>query len=63
MLVLDRATYHTVLYENDKRPVQAWNKKRLVDSTIRWNGVPDNWPLNRAHQKSKSQLLEQAKKK
>ena len=62
VLVLDRATYHTVLDENDKRQVQAWNKKRLVDSILRWKGVPDNWPLNWAHQKSKSQLLEQAKK-
>ena len=62
VLVLDRATYHTVLDEEDKCPVQSWNKKRIVDSTIRWNGVPENWPLTWAHQKSKSQLLEQARK-
>ena len=62
VLVLDRATYRTVLDENDKRPVEARNKKRIVDSIIRWNGVPDDWTLNWAHQKSKSQLLDQAKK-
>ena len=53
------ATYHTVIGEYDKRPVQAWNKKSLVN-TVTWrNGVPDNWQLTWTYQKSKSQLLEQ----
>ena len=62
VLVLDRATYHTVHDENDKLPVQSWNKNRLVNCIIRWNVFPDNWRLIWAHHKSKSQLLEQVKK-
>ena len=35
VVVLNRATYHTVLDEEDRRPTTAWNKHRLVDSTRR----------------------------
>lgn len=62
VLIFNRATYLTVLDENDKLLVQAWNKKRLVSSFISWNGVSTNWTLTWAHQKSKSQPVEQAKK-
>ena len=45
VLVLDRATYHTSLDEEDKRPAMSWNKARLADSIVRWEGIPDDWPL------------------
>ena len=60
LIVLDQAIYQTVLDEDDKWPVETWNKTRLVNSTIRCNAVPDNWLLTWAHQKSKSELLEVA---
>ena len=42
VLVLDRASYHAIPDENDMRPVQFWNRNRLVNSIIRWNGVLEN---------------------
>ena len=62
VVVLDRATYHTVLDDEDRKPVMAWNKARLIDSIKRWGGAPDNWPLTWAQQKTKHQLLDHAKK-
>ncbi len=62
VLVLDRISYHNVLDEHDKRPVQSQNKKRIVNSILRWDGVPDTWPLAWAHEKSKFQLLEHTNK-
>ena len=35
MIVLDRATYHTVLDEEDRNPVGAWNKARMIESIER----------------------------
>ena len=61
VLVLDRETYHTVLDEEDRWPVNSWNKKRLADSIVRWEGIPDDWPLNWRNLKSKPQLLQQAR--
>lgn len=62
VLVLDRATYHTKLDDEDRRPTTAWNKAKLSDAIIRWKGVPDEWPENWKMKKTKSQLLEQARK-
>ena len=42
ILVLDRATYHTFLDEEDKRPVTSLNKARLADSIARWEGVTED---------------------
>ncbi len=35
LMVLDRATYHTVLDEEDRRPVTSWNKEKLADALKR----------------------------
>ena len=61
-VVLDRATYHTVLDDEDRRPVQSWSKSRLISSIKRWGGPPDNWVLTWANQKTKHQLLHHARK-
>ncbi len=45
LMVLDRATYDTVLDEEDRRPVTSWNKKKLAEALKRWDGIPDDWPL------------------
>ncbi len=60
-MVLDRATYHTVLDEEDRRPVTSWNKKKLADALKRWDVFLDDWPLTWEKTKTKSQLLEQAR--
>ena len=45
VLVLDRATYQTIIDEEDKRPATSWNKTRLADSVARWEGISDDWFL------------------
>ena len=32
VVVLDRATYYSVLDDEDRRPVTSWNKARIIDS-------------------------------
>ena len=59
--MLDRATYHTVLEDDDKWPIRNWNKRRLAESTLRWGGAPENWPLTWVQKKTKSQILKQAR--
>ena len=61
VVVLDRATYHTVLDDEDKLPVTSWNKGQLVEAIRRWRGAPDNWPLTWVRTKSKYQLLDYAR--
>ena len=61
VLVLDRATYHTFLDEEDKRPTTCWNKSNLANAVVRWDGIPDDWPLAWRVQKSKNELYEQAR--
>ena len=58
VLVLDHATYHTVLVDKDRRPVTSWNKNRLVSAMRRWGGALDDWPLTWALRKTKHQLLD-----
>jgi len=60
VIVLDRATYHTHLDDDDRKPTKAWNKKRLGDAIVRWGGQPDDWPLTWRKKKTKAQLFEQA---
>ena len=45
VLVLDRATYHTYIDEEDKRPNTSWNKNRISDSIVRSGGPSEDWPL------------------
>ena len=51
VLVLDRATCHTFLDEEDKRPITSWNKSKLANAIVKWDGVPDDWPLKWRAQK------------
>ena len=60
-MVLDRATYHTFLDEEDKRPTISWNESKLANASTRWNGIPEEWPLTWRVQNSKNELLEQAR--
>ena len=53
VVVLDRATYHTVLDDEYRKPVGARNKTRLIDSIKRWGGATDDWPLTWAKQRQK----------
>ena len=57
MIVLDRATYQTVLEEEDKHPVNSCNKLQLVEVIKQWRGVLGNWPLTWVLTRSKHQLL------
>ena len=45
VLVLDRATYHTYIDEEDKRPNTSWIKTLVIDSIVRWGGRSEDWPL------------------
>ena len=62
VIVFDRATCHTVLDGEDRKPVGAWNRIRLIDSIERWVGAPDDCPPTWGRQKTKNQLLDYAKK-
>ena len=62
VLVLDRATYHTALDDDDRWPVTSWNKSRLCSAIDRWGGAPDDWPLTWKRRKSKNDLLEQSRR-
>lgn len=62
VIVFDRATYHTVLDDNDRRPVQSWNKNRLICAILRWGGPPEDWTVEWKSKKTKAQLLEYARK-
>ena len=62
VLVLDRATYHTVYDDEDRKPVTSWNKNRLFSAIRRWGGAPDDWPLTWASRKTKHQLLDYPRK-
>ena len=57
VVVLDRATYHTVLDEEDRRPTTAWKKQSLVDRIRRWGGAPDNWPFTWSTKKKKTTAI------
>ena len=58
VLVLDRATYHTKLADDDKMPRKSWRKHRLVSCVERWGGPPDHWPEDWRRKKMCHQLLE-----
>ena len=62
VLVLDRATYHTVIDDADRKPVSSWNKSRICNAISRWGGAPEDWTLNWRARKNKSELLEYARK-
>ena len=61
-LVLDRATYHTVLDEEDRRPVTSWSKTKLCNAIERWGGCDDGWPLTWKKKKTLQELLDYARK-
>ena len=54
VVVLDWATYRTVLDDEDRWPVTSRNTKWLSDSTYGWEGIPDYWPLIRRNLKAKA---------
>ena len=61
-VVLDRATYHNVLDDEDRCGVQSWSRSRLIYSINRWGGPTNNWALPWAYQKTQHQLLHHAHK-
>ena len=61
VLVLDRATYHTVLDKEYQLPVNFWNRKRLAHSIVGWEGKLDDWPWNRRNSRSKLLLLQKSR--
>ena len=60
-MVLDRATYHTYLDEDDRKPTTSWNKAKIVESLLRWGRVPYDWPLTWKTSKEKNELLSRAR--
>lgn len=61
VLVLDLSTCHMKLYDNDRKPVTSWNKKRISKTIIRQGDHKDNWPKEWKKVKTKAQLLEHAR--
>ena len=61
VMAFDRATYHTYLDKDDKRPRSSCNKAELADMIHRWDGIPDDWPLTCRTRKTKDEFLERAK--
>lgn len=61
VVLLDRATCHTKLSDDDRFQVTLSNNPRTIDATMRWGGAPDHWPLTSKWNKTKSQLLEFAR--
>ena len=59
VVVLDRATYQTVLDEEDRRPVTSWNKSRLIDAIRRRSCR--QLAINLGTYKTKHQLLDYAR--
>ena len=62
VVALDWATYRTALDDEDLRPVQSWNKSRLICSLKKGGGPLDDWVLTRGNKKTKYQLLYHARK-
>ena len=60
--VLDRATFHNTLDEEDKIPATLWNKPRLIEDIKRWGGAPSDRPMNWMKGKTKIQLLDYARR-
>ena len=58
VVILDRATYHTVLDDEYRWPVTSCNKKRLNDSIYRFEGISDDWPFTWRNLKTNAQLLQ-----
>lgn len=54
VLVLDRATFHTYIDDEDKLPRQYWLKPMTIKSVVRWVGPPDDWVLNWRRRKTKA---------
>lgn len=63
VLVLDRATYHTMITSDMRKPTKSWTKKQLSTAIRRWYGpCDDDWPLLWHKLKLKYQLFEEAVK-
>lgn len=39
VVLLDRATYHAVLDNEDRRPTTYWNVNQLSDQSYRWEVI------------------------
>ena len=60
-MLLGRAPYNTYLDEEDRKPTTSWNEARIAKSLLRWDGVPDGWPLKWKTSKRKNELLSRAR--
>ena len=63
VVILDRATYHSVLDEEDRLPVTTWNRARRIDAIRFWGGPEDDWPLTCKKKELKHHLLDFARSK
>jgi len=46
VVVLDRATYHTMVTEDTRWPVTTWRKSQLISAIKKWSGPQDDdWPI------------------
>ena len=62
VVILDGATNHTALDDEDRWPVLSWNKNRLIACIKHHGGAPDDWPLTWARLKTKMELLQEARR-
>ena len=61
VVLLDRATCHAALDNEDRRPGTSWNTNRLISSLNWWGGAPDDSSPARASKKTEPQLLDYAR--
>ena len=58
VVVLDRATYHSILDKEDKLLSTSWNKTRLTEAIKRCGESPADWPSTWCRAKTKVHLLD-----
>ena len=61
-LVLDRASYHTMLADFTKPPTTNMNKADLIRCIEKWDGPSDDWPLLWRKKMTNAAMLEEAKR-
>lgn len=62
VVILDLVTYYTVLDDDDRFPLASWNESRIRNVISRWRRELVDWLINLEKQKTRKELLNQAKK-